>query len=459
MQIKKLSFWLLALAIFASSCHSGKQPTQQVSSLAASNTPVPEWSNNAVIYEVNVRQFTEEGTFNAFAEHLPRLKELGVDILWLMPIHPIGELNRKGTLGSYYSIKDYKAVNPEFGTFDDFKALVDKAHELGMKVILDWVANHTAWDNSWVTNNPAWYAKDSVGNMIAPYDWTDVVQLDYNNMEMRAAMTDALEFWVKEANIDGYRCDVAGMVPVDFWENARISLDKIKPVYMLAEDEDVKALLNNAFNSNYGWSFHHIMNSIAKGELNATDAKAYFEKADTLYPLGSYPMHFTSNHDENSWNGTEYERMEQAAKTFAALTFLIEGMPLIYTGQEAALNKRLEFFEKDKVEWADLSMTAFYQSLIQLKKENRALWNGLAGGKMKILETSAPEQILGFTREKDDNVVVAFFNLSAQSAPLMANPGLPSDSYAEYFTNREIKFPVDGQILQPWEYIVFTIHK
>ncbi len=459
MQVKTLSFWLLALAIFASSCHSGKQPTQQVSSLATSNTPVPEWSNNAVIYEVNVRQFTEEGTFNAFAEHLPRLKELGVDILWLMPIHPIGELNRKGTLGSYYSIKDYKAVNPEFGTFEDFKALVDKAHELGMKVILDWVANHTAWDNSWVINNPTWYAKDSVGNMFAPYDWTDVVQLDYNNMEMRTAMIDALEFWVKEANIDGYRCDVAGMVPVDFWENARLSLDKIKPVYMLAEDEDVKALLNNAFNSNYGWSFHHVMNSIAKGELNATDVKAYFEKADTLYPVGSYPMHFTSNHDENSWNGTEYERMGPAVKTFAALTFLIEGMPLIYTGQEAALNKRLEFFEKDKVEWVYLSMTAFYQSLIQLKKENRALWNGLAGGKMKILETSAPEQILGFTREKDGNVVVAFFNLSGQSAPLVANPGLPSDSYAEYFTNREITFPVEGQILQPWEYIVFTINK
>lgn len=457
MHFKKPVFWLIAISIVLSACNSRGKTIHTDSFLTISNTPVPEWSSNAVIYEVNVRQFSEEGTFNAFAEHLPRLKDLGVDILWFMPIHPIGELNRKGTLGSYYSIKNYKGVNPEFGTFEDFKALVDQAHKLGMKVILDWVANHTSWDHSWVEQNPQWYSKDSTGNMFAPYDWTDVVQLDYNNMELRAAMTDALEFWVREANIDGYRCDVAGMVPVDFWENSRLALDKIKPVYMLAEDEGVTSLLNNAFNSNYGWSFHHIMNRIAKGELNANEAKIYFEKADSIYPSGTYAMHFTSNHDENSWNGTEFERMGEAAKTFAALSFVIEGMPLIYTGQEAGLNKRLDFFEKDLVNWDDYAFTTFYQSLVNLKKSNPALWNGLAGGKMEFIETNSPEQLLCFTRTKDNNQVLAIFNLSARSATLFANTEL-AGQYTEYFSKTQITLPFTGQLIQPWEYLVISIN-
>lgn len=457
MYLKKHAFWLLAISIVLSACNSRAKTIQTDSQQTVSNTPVPEWSNNAVIYEVNVRQFTQEGTFNAFAEHLPRLKDLGVDILWFMPIHPIGELNRKGTLGSYYSIKDYKGVNPEFGTLQEFKAIVDQAHNLGMKVILDWVANHTAWDHSWVEQNPQWYAKDSTGNLFAPFDWTDVVQLDYNNMEMRAAMTDALEFWVRDVNIDGYRCDVAGMVPVDFWENSRLALDKIKPVYMLAEDEGVSSLLNNAFNSNYGWSFHHIMNKIAKGELNAIDAKKYFEKADSIYPSGTYAMHFTSNHDENSWNGTEFERMGEAAKTFAALSFAIEGMPLIYTGQEAGLNKRLEFFEKDLVIWDDYAYTPFYQSLVKLKKNNPALWNGLAGGKMEFIETNSPEQLLCFSRTKENNKVLAVFNLSGKSATLFANTE-PAGQYTEYFSGKQITLPFSGQILQPWEYMVISIN-
>lgn len=458
MQLRKSSFWLIALSIIFSSCHIGTQQTQQVSDKTTSNTPIPEWSNNAVIYEVNVRQFTDEGTFSAFAAHLPRLKELGVDILWFMPIYPIGELNRKGTLGSYYSINDYTAVNPEFGSLDDFKTVVNQAHELGMKVILDWVANHTAWDHSWVEQNSEYYAKDSTGNIATPFDWSDVVQLDYNNSELRKAMTNALEFWVREANIDGYRCDVAGMVPVDFWENARIALEKIKPVYMLAEDEEDITLLNNAFNSNYGWSLHHVMNNIAKGEMSATDVIAYFEKADTLYPGSVYPMHFTSNHDENSWNGTEYERMGEAAKTFAALTFVIEGMPLIYTGQEAGLKKRLDFFEKDSINWNDLSMSSFYQSLIKLKKENPALWNGLAGGEMEIIETRSPEQIFCFTRTKEDNKVIAAFNLSSHSAPLYANIGVEGQ-FTEYFSETEISLPFEGKLMQPWEYLVISIKK
>lgn len=453
MQLKHFFIGILAITMLFTACKTGPKNEPANKPFITSNTPVPDWSHDAVIYEVNVRQYTDAGTFQAFAEHLPRLQELGVEVLWFMPIYPIGELNRKGSLGSYYSIRDYTAVNPEFGTLDDFKAVVDQAHQLGMKVILDWVANHTAWDHPWVEQHPDWYAKDSLGNMFAPFDWTDVVQLNYDNLALRTAMTESLEFWVKEANIDGYRCDVAGMVPVDFWESARQALDKIKPVYMLAEDENVTALLNNAFNANYGWSFHHIMNNIAKGEMNADDARDYFEKADTLYPAGTYPMQFTSNHDENSWNGTEYERLGDAAKTFAALTFVAEGMPLIYSGQEAGLNERLAFFEKDTIMWENPSMTAFYQQLTRLKKENSALFNGLAGGEMQLIDTNAPEQLLAFTRSNGENAVLAVFNLSPQSVALMSETELQG-TFAEYFTQKEITLPFNGQILQPWEYWV-----
>jgi glycosidase len=239
---------------------------------------LPEWSHDAVIYEVNVRQYTPEGTFDAFSKHLPRLQELGVKVLWFMPIHPISVKNRKGSLGSYYAVQDYKKVNPEFGTFDDFKKLVEQAHDMGFKVILDWVANHTGWDGTWISNHPEWYNRDSLGQIIPPVaDWSDVADLNYNMSEMRAAMIDALKFWVAEANIDGYRCDVAGMVPVDFWEEARAELDKIKPVFMLAEDESESELLVNAFNANYGWELHHIMNMGAKGEAGVPEVKAYFE--------------------------------------------------------------------------------------------------------------------------------------------------------------------------------------
>ncbi|HLW07104.1 MAG TPA: alpha-amylase family glycosyl hydrolase, partial [Marinilabiliaceae bacterium] len=371
--LKQLFSSILLASIFFS-CQTASKPSVEPKNV--SKTPVSEWSKDAVIYEVNTRQYTEAGTFEAFEAHLPRLKELGVDILWFMPIYPIGEKNRKGTLGSYYSIRDYQAVNPEFGTMEDFKSLVQKAHELDMKVILDWVANHTSWDHEWITTHPEWYTKDSIGNMIAPFDWTDVAQLDYTQEGVRTAMKSALNFWVNETDIDGYRCDVAGMVPVDFWESAAEELNAIKPIFMLAEDEAETDLLLKAFNANYGWEFHHIMNDIAKDDKTAVDATEYLQNITNKYPKGAYPMQFTSNHDENSWNGTTHERMGDAANTFAALTFVVEGMPLIYNGQEAGLNKRLEFFEKDFIDWSDLSASQLYSQLIKLKKENKALWNG-----------------------------------------------------------------------------------
>ena len=208
----------------------------------AVNTPAPttvnhpDWSRQAVIYEVNVRQFTPEGTFEAILPHIPRLKDLGVDILWFMPIHPISQENRKGKLGSYYAVYDYKGVNPEFGSIDDFRALVKAAHDAGMKVIIDWVPNHSGCDNAMVKNHPEYYARNEKGEMFGPYDWTDVYKFDYSNPEMRKMMTDAMAFWLREADIDGFRCDVAGEVPTDFWNENRPQLEKVKPeIFMLGK--------------------------------------------------------------------------------------------------------------------------------------------------------------------------------------------------------------------------------
>ncbi len=439
---------LLAAVLFA--CQPAVKPT-------VIPAHIPEWTKNAVIYEVNIRQYTPEGTFKAFETHLPRLKELGVDVLWLMPIHPISEKNRKGSLGSYYSVKDYKAVNPEFGTMDDFKALVNKAHEMGFKVIIDWVANHTGWDNQWITDHKDWYTQDSLGNVIPPNpDWSDIADLNFDSQPMRRAMIDAMDFWVRETNIDGFRCDVAWGVPQDFWEAATASLDSIKQVYMLAEDEDHPGLLEKAFESNYAWKLHHIVNEVAQGKKTAADIQKYYTDSVSRYAKGAFPLQFITNHDENSWAGSEYERMGDAVKTFATLTFTIEGIPLIYSGQEAGLKKRLLFFEKDTINWSNLEKQKFYQSLVSLKKNNAALWNGVAGESMKFVETSAPQHLLAFTREMGKNQVLAVFNLSAQ--PVEATLQLPqAGDYKEYFSGEEKTLEKGSTIkLEQWGYQVFV---
>jgi len=416
----------------------------------------PEWTKNAVMYEINVRQYTPEGTFKAFETHLPRLKEMGVDILWFMPIYPISEKNRKGSLGSYYAIRDYKATNPEFGTLDDFKSLVNKAHEMGFKVMLDWVGNHTGWDNKWIIDHKDWYTQDSLGNVIPPVaDWSDVADLNYKNPGMRNAMLDALKFWVKDVNIDGYRCDYAGGVPTDFWETARLSLDSIKPVFMLAENQDQMDLLNKAFNMNYGWTFHHSMNAVAQGKKTALYMDSLLVKTALDYPKNTYQLQFTSNHDENSWNGTEYERLGDAVKEMAVLSFMVPGMPLIYTGQEAALKKRLLFFEKDQVDWSNLEMQKFYQKLIQLKKEQPALWNGEAGGKLTIVQTNMPTKVLAFIRDKDNNQVLAIFNFSAQPVDAIIQLAKTGD-YHEYFSGNTKTLEKGTTIhLDKWGFQVF----
>ena len=415
----------------------------------------PEWVRDANIYEVNLRQYTPEGNFNAFKEHLPRLKELGVDILWLMPVFPVGELNRKGTLGSYYSVKDYLSLNPEFGTAEEFRNLVEAIHEMGMYVILDWVANHSSWDNQLINDHPDWYTKDSLGNVVTPVqDWSDVADFNYDIPEMRQYMADALKYWIREYNVDGFRCDVASMVPLDFWETVRPQLNEIKPVFMLAESEDPE-YLKSAFDMDYGWDLHHIMNDIAKGKKTATDLVNLYTNPDKIYSPDDIKMNFITNHDENSWNGTIQERLGDAAYVMAVLSSIVTGMPLLYSGQEAGLDKSLKFFDKDEIVWKEHEMYNLYKILFNLKKNNPALWNGIYGGSMKILNTSEPESVFAFIREKEDDKVFVVLNLSDKPRKFTFDEKCYCDKYKDIFTGNRFEIADEiGMELGPWQYSV-----
>lgn len=416
-----------------------------------------DWSKNATIYEVNIRQYTPEGTFNAFAAHLPRLKKMGVDVLWLMPIFPVGEKNRKGSLGSYYAVRDYKGVNPEFGSAEDFRNLVKKAHELGMKVILDWVANHSSPDNVWLDQcRQHWYTLDSAGYVQPTLgtDWWDVADLNYNNQEMRSEMISSLQYWVKEYNIDGYRCDVADFVPTDFWNEARVALDTIKPVFMLAEAENPNHHLK-AFDMSYAWEFHHIMNKISKGELTLIAIHDYFTK--NRFKPADYRMQFTSNHDENSWNGTETERFEKKRFLFAVLASTIEGMPLVYSGQESDFNRRLKFFDKDQIDWGNFALNDFYTKLLQLNRTNEALWNGQFGGQVQFDSSESNEHVLVYVREKNGSKVVVVLNFSDQIQNYTFAKEISKGTYKSLFEkNKKVSIRRAQTIkLKPLEYRVY----
>lgn len=410
---KSISILSIIALLFVVNCAD----TSTIKDSKGLNIEQQDWTKKANIYEVNVRQYSEEGTFEEVRKDLPRLKDMGVKILWLMPIHPIGLENRKETeesLGSYYSVQDYKGVNPNFGTPEDFKRFVDEAHALDMKVIIDWVANHTAWDNHWIENKD-WFELTEEGNFTPPRgtDWSDVIQLNYEIQEMRAAMIDALEYWVREFDIDGYRCDVAGMVPNDFWKEAISSLQEIKPVFMLAEDGEAE-IFEGGFHMNYAWEYAHVIREIEKGEKSFNDLTELLERSEAVTPSSAYRMYFTSNHDENSWNGTDSQMFGKNFENFAVLSATISGMPLIYNGQESGLEKRLEFFEKDEIEWAEYKYQEFYKNLLTLKRENEALWNGSFGGDLTIHNNEG--NTYSYIRVKGDAEVVVALNFDNESS-------------------------------------------
>ncbi|GAA4045239.1 alpha-amylase family glycosyl hydrolase [Hymenobacter glaciei] len=426
----------------------------------------PEWAAHAIIYEVNVRNFTPEGTFRAFEAHLPRLAAMGIGIVWLMPVHPIGELGRKGSLGSPYAVRDYFAVNPEFGTLADLRQLVQAAHALGLRVLLDWVANHTSRDNALISEHPDWYQHDAAGQLVPPVaDWTDVVALDYDNREMRQYMTEALAWWLRETDIDGYRCDVAGLVPTDFWNEVRPALDAIKPVFMLAEwdelypsgglsweefDSDTR-LLERAFNMSFGLRLHYLLDRIGEGRATLAEIDDYLAAERDKYPPSVYLMHFTSNHDVNSWDGTEYERLGPLALPFAVLTALLPGMPMLYSGQEAGLKRRLEFFDRDTIDWRGYPLQDFYTRLFQLKKSHPALRNGDPNSEFERL--SAPAEVYAFTRAKDGMTVLCAVNVTGEARKLPARAG----QWRDVFSNETLTLGTSQQLEVPahgWRVLV-----
>ncbi|WP_378187265.1 alpha-amylase family glycosyl hydrolase [Aquimarina sp. W85] len=412
---------------------------------------------HAVIYEANIRQYSPEGSFNAFTKDIPSLRKLGVKILWLMPIYPISSTKSKGSLGSYYAVSDYKKVNPEFGSLEDFRNLVRVAHDNDMLVILDWVANHTGWDHPWITSNPTFYSQDKDGNIVHTEgtDWTDVADLNYDTIEMQQEMSKAMMYWVTKHDIDGFRCDVAAMVPVQFWRKTISKLEEIKPMFMLAEAWEPE-LLNDAFDMAYGWDTHHVMNKIAKGEKNVIAWHERMTQIDTLYNDNALLMNFTSNHDENSWNGTVDERMGEAKKVFAALSFVAPGMPLIYSGQEYDLDKRLLFFDKDSIDKQKGIFYPLYEKLGKLKNDHPALTSGKNASDYTKINTSDNENILAFARTKNKEKIIFIGNLS--NTPKEIKVGLEG-VFKNYMTDRKEVFSNDMSVLfKPWEYKILSVN-
>ncbi|MDY8138182.1 alpha-amylase family glycosyl hydrolase [Aquimarina sp. 2201CG5-10] len=410
-----------------------------------------EMMENAVIYEANIRQYSEEGSFKAFTKDIPVLKELGVKILWIMPIYPISITKSKGSLGSYYAISDYTKVNPEFGTIEDFRELVKTAHDNGIYVILDWVANHTGWDHTWLKDHPDYYTKDKDGNITHTVgtDWTDVADLNYDNVEMREQMKNDMIYWIKEEGVDGFRCDVAGMVPVDFWDNTVAELKKIKPVFMLAEGWEPE-LMKNAFDMGYGWDTHHKMNDIAQGKANVEEWDKRMAQIDSMYAADDILMNFTSNHDENSWNGTVKERMGDSGEMFAALSYVAPGMPLIYSGQEYDMDKRLLFFEKDTIIKKKRKFFPLYKKLGELKNTNPALHGGKNAASYTRLKTSQDDKVLAFVREKEEKKVVFIANMN--KTPITFKVTF-TGKFKDYLSEETIEGSPDKELqFKPWQY-------
>lgn len=410
------------------------------------------WIEGTNIYEVNIRQYTPEGTFAAFEQHLPRLKDMGVQILWLMPITPISIKERLGSLGSYYACSSYTAINPEFGTINDFKNLVNKAHELGFKLIIDWVANHTGWDHHWATEHPDWYIKDADGNFTDPNGWKDVIDLNYDSKEMRQALIDAMKFWVNECGIDGFRCDMAHLVPLDFWKDARTQCDKIQPLFWLAECEVVE--YHEVFDVTYAWEWMHVSEKTAKQIASLQHLKDVYDKY-AHYPEHARKLYFTSNHDENSWNGTEYEKYGNGAKAFAVCCCTLPGIPLLYSGQELPNYKRLSFFDKDQIDWhANPSLHNFYKQLFELRSNSKAFANNAM---CYVLRTNADDKIFAYLLVNGESKVLVLLNLSPDDRIgfTIEHKSLAS-TYKSLFSGLAFTLKSNEQFeLMGWEYVVY----
>ncbi len=422
----------------------------------------PEWSYSAVLYEMNIRQFTTEGTFRAASERLPFLRSIGIDAIWLMPIYPIGKEDRKGSLGSYYSIRDYKGVNPEFGSEADLRDFITKAHALGIKILFDWVANHTARDARWISERPVdWYERDSEGRAKVPWDWSDTAKLNYANREVWRGQIDAMRYWVEQFGIDGFRCDMAMLVPIEFWQEASAELHSIKSdIFMLAEAEEDN-LFEGAFNMSYQWNIHHIMCDIAKGARRVWDMRNAIHAERQRYPREAMRLSFTSNHDENSWSGSEQSRFGCALEVMTAMTFLMPStMPLIYTGQEVGYDHSFAFFDRDPIPeelYKEGYATELYRRLADLKHSQRALDSGERGGDVIEIENNAKDCMMTFVREVDGSRVVAIVNLSPYTIHADFRTGIYAGKYRDAISGERVI--LDEHVerdIAPWHYQILV---
>lgn len=431
---------------------SGLVPAQ-----AANTSPLPDWAKSATIYEVNLRQYTRAGTFSAFAQSLPRLQKLGVKILWFMPVQPISQLKRKGTLGSEYSIANYTGINPEFGNAVDFKAVVDQAHALGMKVILDWVGDHSGWDNAWITNK-SWYHQDASGAIISPNpDWSDVAWLNYENQDMRAAMLDAMKYWITTFDIDGFRADYAPGVPADFWASAITTLDAIKPLLMLAEAQGNTDLMKAGFQTDYAWDLLGLLNGIGVGTKNRIDFEILASYLKQNYPAGTFPMTFITNHDENTNTGSEYARLGNGVQALSAIYFTYPGMPLIYSGQEVGNTKQIAFFDKDLIPGltAANSTSAFYAKLIALKNRNAALWNTSTAALNPL--NLKNKEVIAYSRSLPGDSVITVANITGVKQTATISVGSLAGKYTQLTNGAKATLAKSLTVtLKPWQFEIYS---
>jgi cyclomaltodextrinase len=412
-----------------------------ISSLGAQQLtahPVADWIKSAVIYEVNPRTFSTAGTFKGIESRLDGLNGLGVTLLWLMPIHPIGQIKKKGTVGSAYAVQDYYGINPAYGTKDDLKHLVAAAHQRGLKVIIDIVANHTAWDSVLLKQHPDWFKHDAQGNIIpANPDWTDVAGLDYRHPELRAYMTDMLKYWLREFDLDGFRCDVAGEVPTDFWENARAELTKIKPEIIMLAEANKPELLVKAFDLDYAWPFHSTMTDVLENGKPATAIPENWRSEREHFPKGALEMRFSDDHDEKRAIVRFGERGALAA---SAIVFTMDGIPLLYNGMEAGDTTESTapaLFENMPVFWQISERRAlypnFYKQMIALRKAHSALQQG----ETEWLHNSANDRILSYIRRGGGEEFLIAVNTSNQ--PFTGVIDAPTGEYIDVTPGLDVR--------------------
>ena len=477
--MKKIAIVLMSLMILMACKEKSKETAVIEEVVTEKIAPITDdVLESAVIYEANIRQYSPEGTFAEFTKDMPQLRELGVKVIWLMPIHPISEVKRKATgdkmtsdiedpeerkkyLGSYYAVADYKAVNPDLGSKEDFRELVNTAHENGIYVILDWVPNHTGWDHSWITEHPEFYTKNAKGEITEPLNedgtpigWADVADLDYSNEGLHEAMINDMSYWITEEEVDGFRCDVAGSVPVVFWEKAIKKLREQKDVFMLAEAWEPELLKGEMFEMAYAWEGHHILNELAKGKMNVVDFDTYMKKMATDYEENDILMNFITNHDENSWNGTIEERMGDAAEALLALSYTLPGMPLIYSGQEYDMNHRLKFFEKDSIPKTKGKMWSLLTKLGAMKNNNAAFNGGKLAASYKRIETTKNKNVLAFRRDKEGKELIYIANLNSKSSEFKVPV---TGKFINVITGDMLTLtPDQTHTFGPWEYLLLT---